>query len=177
MPLRLSLLYVCITLLAPAFASAQGIKVPEKQDAKSAEQLAVEAKDSIAVILYTGRDGKQQGLGTGFVISDDGLIATNLHVIGEARPITVQLADGSKHEPKIIVASDRKLDLAILKIDTKRKLKPLTLGDSSGLKQGQSLVAMGHPRGLEHSVVAGVLSGKRDFDGVSMLQLAIPIEQ
>lgn len=160
-----------LVLTLPFFAHAQ------EQKPKNTEELAAEAKDSIAVILYTGRDGKQQGLGTGFVISEDGLIATNLHVIGEARPITVQLADGSKHEPKVIVASDRKLDLAVLKIDAKRKLKPMALGDSSALKQGQSLVALGHPRGLEHSVVAGVLSGKRDFDGVTMLQLAIPIEQ
>ena len=144
---------------------------------KTVEELAADAKDSIAVLLYTGRDGKQQGLGTGFVIDEAGLIATNLHVIGEARPITVQLADGSKHEATTVVASDRKLDLAIVKIDARKKLKPLPLGDSSKLPQGLAIVALGHPRGLEHSVVAGVLSGKRDMDGVSMLQLAIPIEQ
>ncbi|MBI2806178.1 MAG: trypsin-like peptidase domain-containing protein [Planctomycetes bacterium] len=152
-------------------------KLALPQEKKTVEQLAVQAKESVAVILYTGRDGKQQGLGTGFVISADGLIATNFHVIGEARPITVQLADGSRHEATTIHASDRKLDLAIVKIDAKKKLKPLVLGDSTKLKQGQAIVALGHPRGLEYSVVAGVLSGKRDFDGVSMLQLAIPIEQ
>src|ERR1022692_3980564 len=100
------------------------------QEKKTVEQLTAESKDSIAVLLYTGRDGKQQGLGTGFVVSADGLIATNFHVIGEARPITVQLADGSKHEATIVQASDRKLDLAIVKIDAKKKLKPLPLGDS-----------------------------------------------
>ena len=90
------------------------------QEKKTVEQLAEQAKESIAVILYTGRDGKQQGLGTGFVVSADGLIATNLHVIGEARPITVQLADGSKHEATAVHASDRKLDLAIVRIDAKK---------------------------------------------------------
>jgi regulator of sirC expression with transglutaminase-like and TPR domain len=157
-----------IALLMPSLAPAQE---------KTVEQLAADAKESIAVIAYTGRDGKQQGLGTGFVISDDGLIATNYHVIGDARPITVQLADGSKHEATSVHASDRKLDLAIVKIDAKRKSKALPLGDSAKIKQGQAIVALGHPRGLEYSVVAGVLSGKRDMDGVSMLQLAIPIEQ
>ncbi|MBI3821979.1 MAG: trypsin-like peptidase domain-containing protein, partial [Planctomycetes bacterium] len=169
MPL-LRMTFIACLLLVPTVAHAQ-----EKK--KTVEQLAEEAKESIAVLLYTGRDGKLQGIGTGFVISDDGLIATNLHVIGEARPITVQLADGSKHEATAVHASDRKLDLAIVKIDAKKKLKPLTLGDSAKLTQGQQIVALGHPRGLEHSVVAGVLSGKRDMDGVSMLQLAIPIEQ
>ena len=84
-----------------------------------------------------GRDGKQQGLGTGFVISADGLIATNLHVIGEARPITVQLADGSRHEATAVHASDKKLDLAIVKIDAKRKLKPLELGIPPSSRPGR----------------------------------------
>ncbi len=164
---------LCLALSLPLPIVGQENKNPSK----TVEQIAEQAKESIAIILYAGRDGKQQGLGTGFVISEDGLIATNLHVIGEARPITVQLADGSKHEATSVIASDRKLDLAIVKIDTKRKLKPLPLGDSGKLPQGLALVAIGHPLGLEHSVVSGVLSGKRDFDGVSMLQLAIPIEQ
>ena len=162
-----------VAFILPTLTLAQ----EKKKDAKTVEQIAEEAKESIAVILYTGRDGKQQGLGTGFVISADGLIATNLHVIGEARPITVQLSDGSKHEATEVFASDRKLDLAIVRIDAKKKLKPLPLGDSAKLPQGQSIIALGHPRGLEYSVVAGVLSGKRDMEGVSMLQLAIPIEQ
>ena len=167
MPSFLAVLLAVLTL--PTLAPAQG--------KKTVEQLAEESKESIAVLLYTGRDGKQQGIGTGFVVSADGLIATNLHVIGEARPITVQLADGSKHQATAVHASDKKLDLAIIKIDVKKKLKPLILGDSAKLPQGQAIVAIGHPRGLEHSVVAGVLSGSRDMDGVSMLQLAIPIEQ
>jgi serine protease Do len=158
-----------VTLLLPTLGLAQ--------EKKTVERIAAEAKESIAVILYTGRDGKQQGIGTGFVIAAEGLIATNLHVIGEARPITVQLADGSRHEATAVFASDKKLDLAIVKIDANKKLKPLPLGDSAKLPQGQAIVALGHPRGLEYSVVAGVLSGKRDMDGVSMLQLAIPIEQ
>lgn len=161
----------------PPLALAQESKTPAKADGKSVEQLAADAKESIAVLLYTGRDGKQQGLGTGFVISEDGLIATNLHVIGEARPITVQLADGSKHQATVVQASDRKLDLAIVRIDAKKKLKPLPLGDSNKIKQGEAIVAIGHPQGLQYSVVSGVLSGKRDMDGVAMLQLAIPIEQ
>lgn len=166
-------------LLACVFAVqlVPSLAAQEKKAGRSVEELAAQAKESIAVLLYTGRDGKQQGLGAGFVISEDGLIATNHHVIGEARPIAVQLADGSRHDAIAVHASDKKLDLAIVKIDAKRKLKPLPLGDSDALKQGQELVALGHPQGLEHSVVAGVLSGRRDFDGVPMLQLAIPIEQ
>src|SRR5579871_3176023 len=61
---------------------------------KSVEQITALARQSVVVIKHAGRDGKQAGLGTGFVVDADGLIATNLHVLGEARPITVESADG-----------------------------------------------------------------------------------
>ena len=72
-------------------------------------------------------------------------------------------------------ASDRKVDLALLRIDAK-DLPALELADSTALKPGQAIVALGHPRGLKYSVVSGVLSGRRQVEGMAMLQLAIPIE-
>ncbi len=149
---------------------------PPGDKGDAVEDLAERARKSVVVIMFAGRDGKQQGLGTGFVVRKDGLIATNLHVLGEARPLTVQLADGSRHPVTAVHASDRSLDLALVKIDAK-DLTPLVLGDSGPLKNGQAVVALGHPRGLEYSVVRGVVSGKRDIEGLSMIQLAIPIEQ
>lgn len=139
------------------------------------QELVKEVRESVAVIRVAGRDGKQQGLGTGFVVAADGLLGTNLHVIGEGRPIEVQLADGSVHPVREIYASDRTLDLALVRIE-RRDLKPLALGDSDAVQQGQFLVAVGNPHGLVHSVVAGVLSGQREIDGQNMLQLAMPIE-
>jgi regulator of sirC expression with transglutaminase-like and TPR domain len=149
---------------------------PSKAEAtKSVAEIAESARKSLVVVLHTGRDGKQDGLGTGFVVAKDGLIATNLHVIGEGRAIAVQFPDGKRHEVTAVHASDRKLDLAVVRIAA-RDLVPLELGDSGTLKPGQPIVALGHPRGLKYSVVSGVLSGQRDLDGMSMLQLAIPIE-
>ena len=78
--------------------------------AQTVEALAESARKSIVVVTVAGRDGKQAGLGTGFVVGD-GLIATNLHVIGEARPISVELADGKKHEVTAVHATDRTADL------------------------------------------------------------------
>jgi regulator of sirC expression with transglutaminase-like and TPR domain len=173
MPFRLVFVLGCLSIGLPAVA--QDDKKPAPQTL-NVEQLAEKAKRSIVVIHHTGREGKRDGLGAGFVVSADGLIATNLHVIGDARPITVQLSDGAKHEVVSIHASDRGHDLALIKIDA-RKLTPLVLGDSDALKVGQQIATLGHPQGLEHSVVAGVLSGRREFEGVSMLQLAMPIEQ
>ncbi|HCN77863.1 MAG TPA: hypothetical protein DIT13_11800, partial [Verrucomicrobiales bacterium] len=65
--------------------------------AKSVEEIAAEVKPSVVKISQVGREGFD-GLGTGFVVSADGLIATNLHVIGEARQLEVETADGRKHE-------------------------------------------------------------------------------
>jgi serine protease Do len=103
------------------------------------------------------------------------LIATNLHVIGEGRPISVELSDGSKHEVTTVHATDRAGDLAIVHIDAK-DLTPLDLGDSDKLKEGQAVVALGNPQGLKHSVVSGVVSSRRVLEGRSMIQLAIPLE-
>ncbi|MGQ0637539.1 MAG: transglutaminase family protein [Planctomycetaceae bacterium] len=141
----------------------------------SLEQLTEAARRAVVVISVSGRDGKQQGLGSGFVVSADGLIATNLHVIGEARPISVQLADGRRFQATVVEASDRPLDLALVRIAAK-DLPALPLGDSQTLRQGQPVVALGNPQGLALSVVAGVVSGVREIDGRQMIQLAIPIE-
>jgi len=141
----------------------------------TAEQLAEQAKESVVSVSFAGRDGQQAGLGTGFVIRSDGLIATNLHVIGEARPITIQLADGSKHEVQEVHATDRQMDLAVLKIKAS-DLKPLPLAAPDTLKQGAEVVVLGNPQGLRYSVVKGVNSGTREIDGKPMIQLAIPIE-
>jgi len=144
-------------------------------EAPSIEALTATAMKSVVVIKHFGRDGKEDGVGAGFVISADGLIATSLHVIGEARPITVQLADGKRHEVTEVFASDRNFDLAIIRIAA-TKLPALPLGDSDSLKQGAAVIALGNPLGLEHSVVRGVVSARREMDGVEMIQVAIPIE-
>ncbi len=178
--LLLLLLPLILLLPQPCTASPAG-----RQDArptaqprsldKSVEALAEAARPSVVVISHFGRDGKEDGIGAGFIVSSNGLIATSLHVIGEARPITVQLANGKRYEATEVHAWDRKLDLAVIRIAAE-KLPALTLGDSDTLKQGAPVVAMGNPLGLERSIVQGVVSARRDFDGVEMIQLAIPIE-
>src|SRR5438105_1139868 len=159
---------VCSAVEKPAAAKAEPA-------AQSVEQIAATARKSVVVVTFAGRDGKQQGLGTGFVVDADGLIATNLHVLGQARQITVETADGKQHEVTSIHASDRSLDLALVRINA-RGLTPLPFGDSDRLKEGQPVVAIGNPHGLKNSVVSGVVSAKRELEGRAMIQLAIPIE-
>jgi serine protease Do len=143
-------------------------------DEQSIEKLVAGVRDSVVVISQFGRDGKEEGVGAGFAISSN-LIATALHVIGESRRVSVRLASGKELDATEIHAWDRKLDLAIVRVEA-AKLASLELGDSDGLNQGASVIAIGNPLGLEHSVVQGVVSAKRAFDAVDMIQLAIPIE-
>ncbi|MCY2962265.1 MAG: trypsin-like peptidase domain-containing protein [Planctomycetota bacterium] len=170
----------CLSFVGHAVARGDEPPPPPRPPApvepeQTVEQLTESAKKSIVVISFTGRDGRNSGLGTGFVISADGLIATNLHVIGEGRPLNVQTSDGRNFEVKSIEAFDRHVDLALIRVDA-TDLPALPLGDSDAIRQGQSVIVLGNPRGLKYSVVAGVISGVQEIDRKTMLQLAIPIE-
>ena len=173
------LLLISSLIHQSGFADEANVKSPAA-DASDMEPtvaaLAERALKSVVVVSFSGRDGKQQGLGTGFVVSADGLIATNLHVIGEARPIDVQFADGRTFAVTAIHATEKSMDLAVLKIDA-TELPVLELGDSDTLKQGEQVIALGNPLGLRHSVVSGVVSEKRELEGKPMIQVAIPIER
>jgi regulator of sirC expression with transglutaminase-like and TPR domain len=141
----------------------------------SVEELAARVGKSVTVVMSGSRDGRRDGVGAGFVVAPDGLVATNYHVVGEGRGVRVQLADGRSFDATAIHAFDRQQDLAILRIDAK-DLPALELANSDDVKQGQNVVALGNPQGLKNSVVAGIVSGVREFDGRPMIQLAIPIE-
>src|SRR5688572_10708728 len=99
------------TLLALALAAPPLHAQEAAPPALAVEQIAEWATMSITGGLYSGRDGRKAGIGTCFVVGD-GLLATNLHVIGEGRPVTVLLPDGSRHEATAVHASDRRADLA-----------------------------------------------------------------
>lgn len=100
-----------------------------------------------------------RSLGSGFLISEDGYIITNNHVVGEAAKITVRLSDKEEYEAKII-GSDEKTDLALIKITPKHSLSLLPLGRSSDLQVGDWVMAIGNPFGLEQTVTAGIVSAK-----------------
>ncbi|EDM25845.1 Peptidase S1C, Do [Lentisphaera araneosa HTCC2155] len=101
---------------------------------------------------------EEVGQGSGFIISEDGYVLTNNHVIGEADHIKVSLADGRELEAKVI-GKDPKSDVAVVKVDAK-DLPTLALGDSSKLEIGEWVMAIGNPFGLSHTVTAGIVSAK-----------------
>jgi serine protease Do len=98
-------------------------------------------------------------LGSGFIISEDGYIITNNHVVGEAEKITVRLSDKEEYEAKAI-GSDEKTDIALIKINVKHTLPTVPLGKSAPLQVGDWVIAIGNPFGLEQTVTAGIVSAK-----------------
>ncbi len=98
------------------------------------------------------------GAGSGFIISENGYIVTNNHVVEKADKVTVKLSDGKEFIAKKI-GTDPETDVALIKIDA-TGLKPLRLGNSDKIKVGEWVVAIGNPFGLEHTVTAGIVSAK-----------------
>ena len=149
-----------------------------KRDAKDFKDLATLIKPSVVVIESVDRNGYEGGRGTGFLVREDGVIATNFHVIGERRDFSVRLSDGRTFRPRSILAIDRDRDLALIKIEA-QGLPVLQLGDSDELTPGQAVLSIGNPLGYEHSVSRGVIAAIRELefgDGRPMVQVAIPIE-
>ncbi|MGD0585913.1 MAG: DegQ family serine endoprotease [Oryzomonas sp.] len=105
------------------------------------------------------RPRHEQSLGTGFIISDEGYILTNNHVVNGADEVMVKLADGREIKGEI-KGSDEKLDLALVKISEKEKLPVAELGDSDALEVGEWVMAIGNPFGLAQTVTAGIVSAK-----------------
>ncbi len=123
---------------------------------------------------------KVMALGSGFIIDPDGDIVTNNHVVGNAKKVTVILQDNSRHPAKI-VGRDEKTDLALLKIDSTKKLPFVTWGDSAQAKVGDWVVAVGNPFGLGGSVTAGIVSalGRNINEGPydDFIQIDAPINR
>ncbi|MBT2774559.1 DegQ family serine endoprotease [Halomonas sp. ISL-60] len=103
-----------------------------------------------------GRTEERQSLGSGFVISEDGYVMTNAHVVQDADEILVRLNDRRELSAEL-VGSDPQTDVALLKIDA-NDLPTLNLGDSDELKVGEWVAAIGSPFGFDHSVTAGIVS-------------------
>ncbi|MCB0326324.1 MAG: trypsin-like peptidase domain-containing protein, partial [Bdellovibrionales bacterium] len=111
---------------------------------------------------------KQQSLGSGFIISEDGLIVTNNHVIDQADEIKVTIGKDKEFVAKVI-GTDPKTDVALIKIDPKgEKLQALALGDSDDLEVGEIVVAIGNPFGLSHTVTQGIVSAKERAIGFGL---------
>ncbi len=105
-------------------------------------------------------DREMYSLGSGFIIDATGFIITNNHVIDAASEINVTLSDNTKYKATL-VGRDKKTDLALLKIDVKKDLPFVTLGDSDAMRVGDWVIAIGNPYGLGGSVTQGIISARQ----------------
>ena len=105
------------------------------------------------------REFKQKSLGSGFIISHDGYIFTNNHVVEQADKILVKLSSGKEYEAKVI-GKDAKTDIALIKIKPSESLPVAETGDSDKLRVGDWVMAIGNPFGLEQTVTVGIVSAK-----------------
>lgn len=103
---------------------------------------------------------EQEGLGSGFIISADGYVLTNEHVVDGADEITVTVNGFDQDLPARVVGADYDLDLALLKLDAGKDLPFLPMGNSDQIRVGNWVIAIGNPYGLDHTVTTGVISAK-----------------
>src|ERR1700722_7277402 len=103
-------------------------------------------------------DTPSESLGSGFIVSSDGYILTNAHVVDGANVVTVKTTDKREYRAKVI-GSDKQSDVAVLKIDAKN-LPVVKIGDPNGSKVGQWVVAIGSPYGFDNTVTSGIISAK-----------------
>jgi putative serine protease PepD len=133
-----------------ATASARPI-----EDNTTARNVYDGAKDAVTYIVADTPQG--QATGSGFVVSKDGLIVTNEHVVDGAQRVQVKVGTSDKAQDASVVGVDASHDLALLKVDA-GNLKALSLGDASSLNVGDATYAIGNPFGLDHTLTTGIVS-------------------
>jgi S1-C subfamily serine protease len=151
----------------PVAASAATTSTATTSSSQTGDVSALVARAERAVVKVTSEVTQQgpfgqvatgQAIGTGFIVRSDGLILTNYHVVESGQNLTITLNDG-RQVPATLVKAEPDADLAVLKVDANR-LPTFTLGDSSQVRAGQSVVAIGYALGLEGSptVTTGIVS-------------------
>ena len=140
----------------------------DKNKLVSASEKSIESVVTISSENFSFVDSKS-GIGSGVIFSSDGYIVTNLHILS-GKNISVKIKDGESY-PASIIGIDKNTDIAVLKISSKEKLKPINIADSNNLKIGDRVLAIGNPYGIGISVSNGIVSATgRDY-GNPYLQL------
>lgn len=142
----------------PAPASATGAMTTTELAAMVQPSVVEVTTESVVTNNFFFGDYVQSGAGSGVILTEDGYIVTNNHVVSGASQVTVRLQDGSEY-PATVVGTDSRTDIAVIKIDA-TGLTPATLGDSDALRVGDYVMAVGNPLGnFGGSVTDGIISG------------------
>jgi hypothetical protein len=150
-------------------ATAPVAAAPAKPRTLTPAEIAQRATPSVVLIRTP------DGLGTGFIVSPEGRVVTNLHVIAGASEALVELQDGRVFDEVEVISVDEERDLAVLHIPATR-LPALEIGDSAAVHPGDRVIAIGHPLGLGNTVSDGLVSAVRVVDDdLTLLQISAPI--
>jgi serine protease Do len=147
-----------IELAAKLSPAVVNISTEEKGEAEPGQGSSAPPQGKSGPFVPFGPQ-RTKSLGSGFIITHDGYILTNDHVVENPAKVTVTLKNGKNYTAKI-VGRDAKTDVALLKIDAGNDLPIAPLGDSDSVKVGQWVLAIGNPFGFDHSVTAGIISAK-----------------
>jgi hypothetical protein len=163
--------FLSLIIIAVGVAAAQS--VPPRKDIPA---IAKAANGAIVSIITSDKDGKPVAQGTGFLVTTDGRIVTNYHVIEGASSAIVKLPDGAFYDVDGVVAFDKARDLAVIKAHG-QNFRVVTLGNSDRVRVGEEIVAIGSPLSLESTVSSGIVSGIRNIEeeGGKFLQITAPI--
>jgi hypothetical protein len=167
------LLPALVLLLTPSSVRPQA--APTAPQEKTDGDIYKIAGPSVVLIETYGDDGKVSGSGSGFLVSADGRILTNFHVIAHSKRATVRLANQDVYDPVHVLAVDERKDIALLLIDA-ANLTYLRLGKSASAQIGDKLYTLGPTLGfMQNTLSDGLLTGVRQMDGFKLFQLSAPI--
>jgi len=131
---------------------------------------------SVVLIKSVDKKGNDIAQGSGFVVTKNGGIITNYHVLEKAHNVSIGFINGEVYKNVSLIAAFASQDIAILHIEgTTNKFSPVTLGNSDNLMAGERILAIGNPYGLENTLSDGIISGIRDIKNIKFLQITSPI--
>jgi V8-like Glu-specific endopeptidase len=148
--------------------------VPYSATQEGVADVVKRSSDAVVLIVISNSAGQETALGSGFLVSADGEIVTNNHVIKEAHSAIVKLSNGAFFPVSGVLASDADKDLAVIKVNGKN-LPFLALGDIDKLHVGDHVVAIGSPLGLEGTASDGIVSALRDVASKKWIQTTAPV--
>ena len=141
---------------------------------QSVSDVVKRSSDAVVLIAISNSAGEETALGSGFLVSADGEIVTNYHVIKDAHSAVVKLSNGAFFPVSGVVASDADKDLAVIKVGGKN-LPFLSLGEIDKLNVGDHVLAIGSPLGLEGTVSNGIVSAVREVGKTKWVQTTAPV--
>jgi len=166
MNLAARIIFLTLSISAAVFAQNQALKSPS--------EIARDQSKAVVIIEALDERGSVTGQGSGFIVTPQGAVVTNLHVVQGASSLRVKLPGGDAYKTSDLIDVDDAKDIAIVKVKG-FKLPVVTLGDSDKAENGEAIVAISSPEGLVNSISTGVISGVRRFDTHRVFQITAPI--